>query len=149
MALPVTYIGSNLLASDRASPVRGIVTCGMAYLDATRAHPAPMANTYAPLPTMLNNATLLCDLLVIKTPFIPDEWEHLLNLITPFNKFSDVPIGMCFSFDMGARLPPLQTYTPPNHNSALLFPDHVLSHIHNELSLGRYSGPSLAPDSSS
>ena len=117
----------------------------MVYPDATRAHPAPMANTYAPcvvpLPTMLNNATLLRDLLVIKTPFIPDEWERLLNLITPFNKFLDVPIGMRFGFDMGVHLPPSQTYTPPNHNSALLFPDHVLSHIHNKLSLGCYSSP--------
>ena len=39
------------------------------------------------------------------------------------------------------NFPPSQTYTPPNHNSALAFPDHVLSHIHNELSLCRYSGP--------
>ena len=42
---------------------------------------------------------------------------------------------------MGVHIPPTQTYTPPNHNSALLFPDHVISHIQNELSLGRYSGP--------
>ena len=42
---------------------------------------------------------------------------------------------------MGVHIPPTQTYTPPNHNSALLFPDHVMSHIQNELSLGRYSGP--------
>ena len=32
-------------------------------------------------------------------------------------------------------------YIPPNHNSALFFPDHVLSHIHNKLSLHRYPGP--------
>ena len=42
---------------------------------------------------------------------------------------------------MGVHSPPSATYTPPNHNSAILFPDHVLSHIHKELSLRRYSGP--------
>ena len=65
----------------------------------------------------------------------------MLNNITPFNNFPDVPIGIRFGFDMGVHSPPLQTYTPPNHNSALLFPDHVSSHIQKELSLGRYSGP--------
>jgi hypothetical protein len=81
------------------------------------------------------------DLLIINTPFIPDEWEKSLNNITPFNKFSDVPNSLRFGFDMGVHTPPTHTYTPPNHNSALSYPDHVLSHIHNELSLRRYSGP--------
>jgi hypothetical protein len=44
-------------------------------------------------------------------------------------------------FDMGVHTPPLVTYTPPNHKSATDYPDHVLSHIHKELSLRRYSGP--------
>ena len=48
---------------------------------------------------------------------------------------------MRFGFDMGIKSPPSQTYTPPNHNSALTFLDHVLSHIHNELLLWHYSGP--------
>jgi hypothetical protein len=102
-------------------------------------------NTYAPcavpLDTMLNSAILPLDLLIIKTPFIPNEWEKLLNNITPFNSFSDVPNSLRFSFDMGVHTPPQYTYTPPNHNSALSYSDHVLSHIQKELSLGRYSGP--------
>lgn len=65
----------------------------------------------------------------------------MLNSIVPFNKFSDVPISLRSGFDMGVHFPPTFTYTPPNHNSALLYPNHVLSHIHNELSLRRYSGP--------
>jgi hypothetical protein len=81
------------------------------------------------------------DLLCIITPFIPDQWEILLNEITPFNSFADVPISMRSGFDMGVYSPPLHTYTPPNHNSSVLYPDHVLSHISNELSLRRYSGP--------
>jgi hypothetical protein len=81
------------------------------------------------------------ELLIINTPFIPDEWEKMLNIITPFNSFSDVPISMRNGFDMGVHSPPLVTYTPPNHQSALLYPNHVLSHIRNELSLRRYSGP--------
>jgi hypothetical protein len=85
--------------------------------------------------------TSLRDILIVKTPFIPREWEKMLNDISPFNSFSDVPISMCLGFDMGVRYPPSFTYTPPNHNSALSYPQHVMSHIQNELSLGRYSGP--------
>ena len=95
----------------------------------------------APLPITLSSATPSPDLLCVITPFIPDEWEQMLNNITPFNKISDVPIGIRFGFDMGVHSPPSCTYTPPNHNSALLFPEHVLSHIRNELSHRRYSGP--------
>jgi hypothetical protein len=95
----------------------------------------------APVLTTPNNATLLRDLLVVKTPFIPDAWETMLNAIVPFNPFPDVPIGLRYGFDMGVYNPPTQTFTPPNHNSALSFPDHVMSHIHKELSAGRYSGP--------
>jgi hypothetical protein len=65
----------------------------------------------------------------------------MLNDISPFNPFSDVPISMRLGFDMGVRYPPSYTYMPPNHNSALSYPQHVMSHIQNELSLGRYSGP--------
>ena len=90
---------------------------------------------------MPNCVTPFPSLLPIITPFIPDEWERLLNNISPFNFFPDVPIGMRFGFDMGVHSPPSFTYTPPNHNSALLYPEHVTSHIHKELSLGRYTGP--------
>ena len=145
MVVPVTYTGSNPPVLDKANPARDTVIRGTAPLAATKAPRAVAANTSAPsvvpLPTMPNNATALRSLLVIKTPFIPDQWERLLNNITPFNTFSDVPIGMRFGFDMGVRLPPSFTYTPPNHNSATSFPDHVSSHIRTELSLGRYSGP--------
>ena len=108
-------------------------------------HLVAMVNTFAfyavQAPMRLNNAEPSHDLLPMITLFIPDEWERMLNNITPFNKFSDVPIGIRFGFDMGIHSPPLETYTPLNHNSALSFPDHVMSHIHNELSLGRYSNP--------
>ena len=107
--------------------------------------PAAKANTYvpcvAPLLTPPNNVTSYSDLLPVVTPFIPDEWEKLINDTTPFNKFSDVPISMRSGFDMGVHTPPSATYTPPNHNSATLFPDHVLSHIQTKLSCGHYSGP--------
>ena len=64
----------------------------------------------------------------------------MLNNIT-FGPFPDVPISLRRGFDMGVHSPPTFTYTPPNHKSALLYPNHVLSHIHTELSLRRYSGP--------
>jgi len=144
MVHPATYSDRNHPVRESASPANVTVTPGMASRAAPRS-PARKVNTSAPsaapLPTMPNNAIPSPDLLCIITPFIPDEWERMLNVIPPFNKFSDVPIGMRFGFDMGVHSPPLSTYTPPNHSSALLFPDHVLSHIHNELSHRRYSGP--------
>jgi hypothetical protein len=106
---------------------------------------APVATTSALSaagpPTTLSHATSLHDWLPVRTPFIPDVWERMLNDISPFNPFPDVPIGLRFGFDMGVHTPPSYTFTPPNHSSALSFPDHVISHIRNELSLGRYSGP--------
>jgi hypothetical protein len=118
---------------------------GTALPAASLAQLADGASIFAPYVgqprTLPNYATPSRDLLVVKTPFIPDIWEKMLNNITPFNPFPDVPISLRFGFDMGVHTPPTQTYTPPNHNSALLFPDHVMSHIRNELSLGRYSGP--------
>jgi hypothetical protein len=137
--------GENLLVSGRASPGSGSASRGTALPVVTRAHPVVKGSTVVPfavLPyTVPSNATLLSELLIINTPFIPDQWEKMLNEITPFNKFSDVPIGIRSGFDMGVHSPPLHTYTPPNHNSAVLYPNHVLSHIHTELSLRRYSGP--------
>jgi hypothetical protein len=145
----VTYTGSKpLTVMDtrvKASPAKDIVSPGMAHQAATRVPLVNEGHTFAPYavrPHMPpNNATLSHDLLAVKTPFIADEWERMLNRSIPFNKFSDVPISMRFGFDMGVRYPPVYTFTPPNHNSSLLYPEHVLAHIHTELSLGRYSGP--------
>jgi hypothetical protein len=143
--LPVICTGLSLPAFDRASQANAIAMLGTASQVATTAPPVVAANTYAPsavpLPIPLKSARPPRDLLIINTPFVPDEWEKLLNNITPFNPFPDVHISMRFGFDMGVYLPPPHTFTPPNHNSALLYPDHVLSHIHTELALGRYSGP--------
>ena len=143
----VTYTESNHPAPVRASLARDIVTHGTVLPAVSTVPPVDVANIsahyVAPVHTPPNCATQLHDLLVVKTPFIPDTWEKMLNDISPSNLFSDVPISLRFSFNMSVHIPPTQTYTPPNHNSALLFPDHVMSHIQNELSLGRYSGPFL------
>ena len=141
----VTYTDRNHPARDKVSQERGTAMPGTGSLVAKTDRLVAVANTFVPyavrFPMRLNNAESSHDLLPVITPFIPDEWEKMLNNITPFNKFPDVPIGMRFGFDMGVHSPPIETYTPPNHNSALSFPDHVMSHIRNELSLGRYSGP--------
>jgi hypothetical protein len=129
---------------DRAGPDSDTAMHGMARPVVTKAR-AREASIYAhcaaPLTTMPNNAASLHDLLSIVTPFIPDEWEKMLDNLSPFNRFPDVPNSIRFGFDMGVHIPPTVTFTPPNHNSALAYPDHVLSHIKNELSLRRYSGP--------
>ena len=132
------------MAQGPVDPGNDIVSPGMVR---PVAHNPPAARenicapSVAPLGTMPKCVAPSPDLLIINTPFVPDEWENLLNAITPFNNFSDVPYSLRFGFDMGVHTPPQFTYTPPNHNSALSFPDHVMSHIQNELSLGRYSGP--------
>ena len=61
---------------DRASD---IATPGMALQAARLAPPALAGSTSAPcvalVPTPPNFVTLLPDILVVKTPFIPQEWE--------------------------------------------------------------------------
>ena len=116
-----------------ASPENATATRGMVPLVANKTH-AVKVDTSAPsvvLPhTVPSNVMLSPELLIVNTLFIPDEWEKLLNNITPFNKFSDVPISLRLGFNMEVHIPPSQTYTPPNHKSALSYLDHVLSHIH-------------------
>ena len=130
---------------DRVNPASVTALPGTVPQAVTNLHPAGEVNTSvhyaARLCTLPNTATPLPDLLIINTPFLPDVWERMLNDISPVNNFSDVPNSIRIGFDMGVHSPPLHTYTPPNHNSATSFPDHVMSHIHNELSLRRYSGP--------
>ena len=142
---PAIYTELNPQARDRASRGKDTVLHGMGLQVAIKDPRAAEANTVVPYAARLltppNYATPLHSVLTINTPFLPDMWEKMLNDISPFNPFPDVPIGMRFSFDMGVKTPPIHTYTPPNHNSASSYPDDVLSHIHNELSLGRYSGP--------
>jgi hypothetical protein len=138
-------ISARSTGSGSPGPASAYATPGMDPQAATLDRRVREENTIAPsaaVPHITpNRATPSHDLLPIKTPFIPDVWETMLNKITPFNPFPDVPISLRFGFDMGVRAPPLHTFTPPNHNSALSFPNHVISHIRNELSLGRYSGP--------
>ena len=141
---PVIYKNRNPRAYDRVAPASATVSHGTVLPDASYLHvgkaimPAPCAGQ--PL-TTLSVATPSPSLLFVNTPFIPDQWERMLNNISPFNRFTDVPISLRSGFDMGVHSPPTFTYTPPNHNSALSHPSHVLSHIHKELSLRRYSGP--------
>ena len=129
----------GLASPENATAIRGTVP-----LVANKTH-AAKANTSAPFVVLPHTATSNVmpspELLIVNTPFIPDEWEKLLSNITPFNKFSDVPISLRLGFDMGVHIPPSQTYTPPNHKSALSYPDHILSLIHKELSLRHYTGP--------
>jgi hypothetical protein len=132
--LHAIYRDTNPLDLVKVNQERGTVTRGMAPLDAIEPH-AIEANIGAPsvdhkfiLP---NNAMPLSELLCLYTPFIASEWETALNNISSFNSFSDVPIDICFGFDMGVSSPTSYTYTPPNHNSTLSYPDHVY-HIYRK-----------------
>ena len=145
-----TSTESNHPVLDRANQARDTVTHGMAHPAVISAPPVFKANTSAPcavpphiLPSSVPSSL---NLLAVRTPFIPDVWKSMLNDIPPFNSFPDVPIGLRFGFDMGVHTPPTHTYVPPNHNSALSFPDHITSHIQKELSLGHYSSPFSCSD---
>jgi hypothetical protein len=92
-----------------------------------------------PSHTMLNNVPTSHNLFIINTPLIPEQWHIMLTSTNLFNQFYNVPTGLYFGFDMGVNS--TFTYTPPNHNSAISYPSHVLSHIHNELLQRRYSSP--------
>jgi hypothetical protein len=144
MGHPVTYQDTNKLGLDIANQKRDIAIHGMVLPDVTTTL-ACEANTGVYFAdqnlTLPSSAIPSSDLLIINTPFIPTKWEMSLDSILPFNKFSDVPIGICFGFDMGITSPPSYTYTPPNHNSALSFQDHIMSYIYEELLAQRYSGP--------
>ena len=94
-----------------------------------------------PSPTMPNNVPLSNNFLFVHTPFVPNKWENMLKSTSSFNRFHDVPTGIRFGFDMGVNSLPTCTYTLPNHNSAIAFPEHILSHIHNKLSSRHYTGP--------
>ena len=128
-ANPASSTASRGTVSPVAIRARPVITASIGVLSADQ-NPIP-----------LNIATSSPSILVINTPFLPDEWELMLINTNSFNSFHDVPTGMRLGFDMGVHTPPVFTYSPPNHNSALSFPTHVLSHIHNELSHRRYSGP--------
>ena len=129
---------------DKTNQENSIALPGMVYLVAFRAH-AHEENigvpSVVPSLTMLNNVPLSHNMFIINTPFISKEWHKLLLNTTSFNKFCNIPDAIHFSFNMGIISPPSFTYTLPNHKSALSYPVHILSHIHNELHNRWYTGP--------
>lgn len=77
----------------------------------------------------------------IITPFVSDAWDKALRSSNLIYQFHDVPHSIRNGFNMGTPSTPHETYTPPNHTSSLTHPQAILSYIHSELSLGRYTGP--------
>jgi hypothetical protein len=138
------YIELPLPNLARTRMATSIVSPGMASRAVSRDHVAPTANTYAPYaaraPTILNTVppSKFCP---IVTPFIFDAWDKALCASGLITQFRDVPHGIHNGFDMGTHSAPYRTYNPPNHSSALTHPQAILSYIHTELSLGRYTGP--------
>ena len=113
------YVFKHGQSNARCCKARKVTaTPGMAFPVVIKAPLVDTVSTGAPCAdqkhTMPKNVTPCHDLLAIVTPFIPNKWERLLNNITPFNNFSNVPTSMCFSFNMGIKTPPTHTYTPPN-----------------------------------
>ena len=148
---PLIQVGHHAICSNKVPQARGwqnranpIVSLGTDSRDVTMVPPVSVENTLAHSAAhqlTTHRTVTLSNLLVINTPFIADAWRSMLLNTSLFNKFSDVPYGIQYGFDMGINILPSYTFTPPNHKSALSFPGHVLSHISTELSRRRYSSP--------
>lgn len=54
----------------------------------------------------------------VYTPVLWQAWERGLDAAGCLEEFSDVPIGICDGFRIGATSKILKTYTPPNHKSS-------------------------------
>jgi hypothetical protein len=140
----VTYSNKHPLVDDKTRQESFIALPGMVYLVASRTCVCKAnigALSVASSPTMLNNVPSSHNLFIINTPFISEEWHKSLFNTNSFNKFYNLSNSICFGFNMGVTSPPLFTYTPPNHSSALSYPTHILSHIHNKLHKCCYTGP--------
>ena len=141
----VTCSNKVLPAPGKESQEKPTVLPGMVSQAAIMAHPVNAVNTdvpyVAPSSTMHKSVTSSSSLLIINTPFITNAWHSLLVDTPLYAQFSDVPAGICYNFDMGISTLPTHTYTPLNHNSALSYSNHIVSHINNELSSRRYSSP--------
>jgi hypothetical protein len=142
--LSLIQTNKHPLVNNKTRQESFIASPGMVYPVASSAHVHEAnigAPSVAPSHTMLNNVPSSHNLFIINTPFIPEEWHKLLFNTNSFNEFYDLSNSICFSFDMGVTFPLSFTYTPPNYSSALSYPTHVLSHIHNKLHNRCYTGP--------
>ena len=129
---------------EKTRTAANIVSPGMVSQAVGQDHVVPTASTYVPYAAQVlttPNTAPLSNFCPIVTPLISDAWEKALRTSGLITQFQDVPHGIRDGFDMGTHSAPLLTYTPPNHASALTHPQAILSYIHTELSLGRYSGP--------
>ncbi|KAF7349137.1 Reverse transcriptase domain-containing protein [Mycena venus] len=68
-------------------------------------------------------------------------WEAALKAANAHRLFFDIPIGLREGFHMGIHSAINETYTPPNHSSALSHPTVIEDYINKERAGGRYTGP--------
>lgn len=131
--LPVT--GCRQPKNKYASPG---TTTPLPVQDAPGCISAPSADKVVMRPASVPNPALK-----IVTPLPWQTWHSELERLNLLSAFADVPIGLRDGFHTGVSSTVTRTYTPNNHASAQLHSDSVSSHIHSELTLGRYSGPFL------
>jgi hypothetical protein len=94
---------------------------------------------------ILRNPILRSNLFPIVTPLKWSRWQDLLSAAGAIHEFSDIPIGLRDGFRIGVSSHITDTFSPPNHKSALDNSDFVDSQIQTELASGRYSeGLSIA-----
>jgi hypothetical protein len=122
---------STALAGMASPAAHGVISVDMGNTDALSVQANSTVLKHAPLP----------DFLLIVTPLIADAWEWELRVHEVYHTFSDVPYSIKHGFDMGVYSVIHETYTPPNHKSALDNPTVVETHITKERTTGRYTGP--------
>ncbi|KAG9109626.1 hypothetical protein FRC07_008281, partial [Ceratobasidium sp. 392] len=55
----------------------------------------------------------------VSTVLRPNHWEFEICDLDLWDRFSDIPDGLCKGFRIGAKSPVHNTITPQNHKSAL------------------------------
>ena len=74
------------------------------------------------------------------TPYHPDIWEKYLREANILHEHEHILAGLRLGFHLD--FPDiLQTQTPPNRDSIILYKTHFTKVIHNEIQTGRYIGP--------
>ncbi|KAJ7907623.1 hypothetical protein B0H13DRAFT_2332219 [Mycena leptocephala] len=82
----------------------------------------------------------ICGVKNIVTPPLLDKWDAALNAANIHHLFNDIPIGLRESFHMGIHSTIVETYTPPNHTSALTHPTVIQDYINKGRAGGQYTG---------
>lgn len=99
-------------------------------------------------PALASDKDHIRDLIV--TPYSADAFEENLQRFNLTHRFPHLVQNLHEGFPLGYNMHPIhKTFTPPNHPSATLHRDQVLSFLEGEHEAGRMSGPFSRSDTES